>query len=680
MRLSIALLALAGSALASPSYAKAGVLTPRCPYADFPQDASNTKVLKRSAVLGKKGVMYMNRIAPRSLQLYISNADGSDLVKFMPNQTTALDYHANWSPDGNWIVFTSERRGDGQSDIYRIKPDGSGLETLVSTDVFEDGGVLSPDGTKLAFVSTAINHTANVFVKDLSTESQWNITGSDETVGNFASPHGFFRPQWSPNGEWIALSSDANTDWTGHDNGTGWEHTQELSIYIVRPNGSDFQKVISYSGYSLGTPKWSPDGLRIVYNNMTVEHTYYAHGVDYQEEEAISQIFSVDVATSLDVIQHTFEETCKVSGTYIGNTSIIGYITKAGTNAGINYTTSDDTYSYINGTYLRNPSWSPDGSKVVYEIPDFSLRSAEEPLWSFDSEWEYRYMDVFPQLQTSTGKLVTTQKNEGNASNSALVTNADYSNPQTYLDVYAVNSSADYVYNYEIGEAGAFQSTWRGNTSEIAVGFGFWFETRSENPGTIYLVNYNSTTDSSNYVNLTYPSGALNAGFPSFNPEGTKLVYRLWDGENGPLGLRILDLETGDTFNLTYGWDNTPGWSPNGELIVFTRQTNWTAEQGNRWYADRYDVCTIKPDGTDLQIHTISGANDAHAVWSADNRIMYNSGMYGFRDEDALYDNTFQPYGQIVIMNADGSNKILLTDTMWEDSMPLYVPNEHLEV
>jgi hypothetical protein len=52
---------------------------------------------------------------------------------------------------------------------------------------------------------------------------------------------------------------------------------------------------------------------------------------------------------------------------------------------------------------------------------------------------------------------------------------------------------------------------------------------------------------------------------------------------------------------------------------------------------------------------------------------MYSSGMYGFRDESAIYDNTFQPYGQIVVMNADGSNKTMLTDSMWEDSMPLFV-------
>ena len=53
--------------------------------------------------------------------------------------------------------------------------------------------------------------------------------------------------------------------------------------------------------------------------------------------------------------------------------------------------------------------------------------------------------------------------------------------------------------------------------------------------------------------------------------------------------------------------------------------------------------------------------------------------MWGFKDESPLYDNTFQPYGQIMIMNLDGSNKSLLVDTIWEDAMPLFMPNSFLE-
>jgi hypothetical protein len=40
---------------------------------------------------------------------------------------------------------------------------------------------------------------------------------------------------------------------------------------------------------------------------------------------------------------------------------------------------------------------------------------------------------------------------------------------------------------------------------------------------------------------------------------------------------------------------------------------------------------------------------------------------------DALYDNTFQQYGLIFIMDADGSGKRMLTDSRWKDSMPFYI-------
>ena len=60
-------------------------------------------------------------------------------------------------------------------------------------------------------------------------------------------------------------------------------------------------------------------------------------------------------------------------------------------------------------------------------------------------------------------------------------------------------------------------------------------------------------------------------------------------------------------------------------------------------------------------------------MWTADGRILWNSGINGFKDEAPLYDFNFQPYGQIWIMNADGSGKSALTDSLWEDSQPLYV-------
>ena len=166
--------------------------------------------------------------------------------------------------------------------------------------------------------------------------------------------------------------------------------------------------------------------------------------------------------------------------------------------------------------------------------------------------------------------------------------------------------------------------------------------------------------DGTNVQDLT--DGLPNSGFPSWSPDGKRIVYRVWGGNDW--GLRILNVEDRSVKVLTTEYDNLPFWSPDGKLISFTRKHD----------DNNFDIYTIKPDGSDLLQLTTSPANDAHAFWTNDSKyLMWSSGVYGFKDEAALYDDNFQPYGAIFIMKADGSDKRQLTDSPWEDSMPVYV-------
>ncbi|KAJ5117335.1 tricorn protease N-terminal domain-containing protein [Penicillium atrosanguineum] len=625
-------------------------------------------VSRRGPVECKKGIFYMNRIGPSGAQLWISNADGTNATKLMGDQTWAFDYHPSWSLNGDWIIFTSERRSPGQSNLYRVRPDGTGLEVLEDTDSVEDAGTLSPDGTK-----------------DLETGLERNLTDTASTRSSNIWPSGNFRPAWSPDGEWLAFSSDRNTDWSGHTEGTGWEHTQSLGIYVIRADGRDFRTLLHEQGHAYGTPQWSSDGGRIIYNNMATEHTYYAHCVPSEQELISSQIWSVDVATGVDRIKHTSSDTFKVGQHYIGNSTNIGYLVKAGDFEGIHYTTPDLTHSSFNLIYLRDPSWSPDGKKLVYWVPNWDQQHAELELFSYDSEWQYRYADVFPVQNTVINRMATTQKVLGAANGSVVHSTPMYKDVVDALDsydIYPTHNETKALW-LEEGQAGGFQPSWNPDGTELVAGFGAWFLTRTESPAAIYRMLANGTK----HENLT--DWINNAGFPSWSPDGSAVVYRLWNLESGsPMGLHILNFTTGETTQLTLGWDNTPGWSPDGDRILFTRNNNWTESYGASWYADRFDIYTIRPDGTNLTRVTESLSNDAQshqplsldvAVWSQDGRIMYSSGMYVFKDESQLYDNTFQPYGQIIVMDYDGSNKKLMTDTIWEDSMPLYMPNEYLK-
>ena len=296
----------------------------------------------------------------------------------------------------------------------------------------------------------------------------------------------------------------------------------------------------------------------------------------------------------------------------------------------------------------------------------------EKKLYSWDPDWEYRFTDVFPQL-SNQNVLAITQKQLGNSSIVTMNPNGSHQHlafndmETSFVDPSMVSQ----------GLAGAFNPSWSPDGQWITAGVGFWFQSRAEGGGWIVRV---STNNASNYEVLTTSNSTLPtnpnttvviSGFPSFSHDGSQIVYRVWgtdstSGNESQLGLRILDLRTRRTKTLTTDWDNLPSFSPDGSRIVFTRKVS----------EYNYDVCTIRPDGSDLRVLTSSGANDAHAVWTHDGRILYSTGMFGFQYECALYDQTFQPYGQIMVMDADGGGKRVLTDSIWEDSMPVYLPKD----
>jgi len=454
---------------------------------------------------------------------------------------------------------------------------------------------------------------------------------------------GFYRPSWSPDGKWIAFSSDRGTDFKRHKfPAPGFEHIQEACIYVIQPNGNGLRK-LTPEGEMAGSPKWSADGKQVVFYDLDAEYTFAARLFG----EATSQIISVDVASG-GRTERTSGPGLKVSPQFL-SADRIGYLIKGpGQKGELAFTTGEHGADAPAPGVIRNPAWSPDAKQLVYE--KFAYDSKQnQPLYAKDQTFDLRFSGEFPAI-SSTGKLALSPFGDVGA---LRIT------PFDKIAVYV--SDLDGTNRRQLFQqdgGGAFSPTWSPDGQWIVFGYGAIFNERESKPSQLIMIR----ADGSEKRELT--SGPLNSGFPSWSPDGKHIVYRVWAKEDR--SLQILNLDDGKSTKLTSGNDNFPVWSPLGDRIGFTRDTGG---------ANSYEIFTIRPDGTDLKQLTHAPGNDAHCAWSPDAKyIVFSSARLGFRDETPLYDGSPQPYAELFVMNADGSNQRPITSDKWEEGTPAWVP------
>ncbi len=116
-----------------------------------------------------KELLSQGMVTPTDMELYICNADGSDL-----RQLTDLG-GANWAPffhpSGNKILFSSNHENEKgyPFNLFLINTDGTGLEKVSHDGVFDSFPVFSNNGKFVAFSSNRNNggtHETNLFVAE----------------------------------------------------------------------------------------------------------------------------------------------------------------------------------------------------------------------------------------------------------------------------------------------------------------------------------------------------------------------------------------------------------------------------------------------------------------------------------------------------------------------------------
>jgi Tol biopolymer transport system component len=110
--------------------------------------------------------------------LFISASDGSDEHPLLSSEDS--DYDPAWSPDGSFIVFTSDRMGS--ADLFLVKLDGTGLKQLTNDPAYDDQAAISPDGKQLVFVSTRGGGTSTLWTMEIATRQVRRLTSERAAI------------------------------------------------------------------------------------------------------------------------------------------------------------------------------------------------------------------------------------------------------------------------------------------------------------------------------------------------------------------------------------------------------------------------------------------------------------------------------------------------------------------
>ena len=266
-------------------------------------------------------------------------------------------------PAGDWIAFVSDR--DGNSNIYLVRPDGSGLHRITDHAARESEPAWSPDGRLLAFVSardttrTPSSPSEEIYVMRADGTGVRRVT--NDPVGGYA-------PRWSPDGRRILYSA-----WDAEES--------RVHLFVIAADGTNRTR-LTRGAWDDFDAAWSPDGQRVVFvsnrrgPNGDLWAKPYIMNADGSNQQPLPRVCASNVSTvrwSPDGTRLAFN--CDDSfgtGGYVG--SAIYVAAADGTNA-VRLSATSGPQRGVTDVFK---AWSPDGTRLAL----WSSRTGNEEVYT----------------------------------------------------------------------------------------------------------------------------------------------------------------------------------------------------------------------------------------------------------------------------------------------------------
>jgi TolB protein len=608
-----------------------------------------------------EGVVYTS-LRPPNWDIYLFAEPGGEPRRLTDDP--ALDYNAVFSPDGRWIVFTSERAGSADLYALDLEADHPAVR-LTSHHAMDDAAAFSPDGKQLAFVSTRDGY-ADIFVMPFA---PGDATAESRAVNLTRHPGGDFNPAFSPDGRRIAFSRQERL-WgppAGLFGGDAWEHFA-VELYVMDADGSNIRRLskpgpgfeFEEPGYNVrirlplvsGSPVWSPDGEALYYHRVGAEGAEIRRTAldGSADERVVSNGLSPAVRPDGRIAFFRL-----APGAQVFPPPRSGHIASVAADGSDLRTESEALGSCFapgidrgSGRMVCHGPGPMDGFTVVGEGRAFSPPGAIRQVDLPDRTLEVRGIrGYFPAL-TSAGEVVSTLY--------GTTASPPEGQPALPLHVSAVDGSGlREIFRPPSGVPWGAAVARDPGTVVASVGPRFA-------PPQARVDIWRFHLDGSGAVNLTADVEA-NDALPHISANGERIVFRSGGAMSGAR-IYVLDGESRERRRLTdaeaSGNETMPALSPDGEWVVFAtdRAGGW------KLWLQRVDGSEgrfLEPDRLDIPDVSM------HPRFSPDGRwVVFTSDRGGFNDEWVLAWDP-QAYGELWAAPVEGGPAVRLTHDKWEN-------------
>lgn len=208
---------------------------------------------------------------PQGWDIFIADSLTESLKQITFHES--LDYNPEISPDGKWLIFTSERLGNPSLFIKALNEESSPRVLIEGDDSMQDQATISPNQNWLVFTST---HEGNSDIYRIP--FQPDTTLSVNAAKNLThDENGDFRPSFSPDGSKIAFSSDRHHPIKAHSRFV-FAMVRTADIYTMDLEGENLNRITQNDGWD-GSPCFSKSG-DLIYFYSRQEDTYRICSVD----------------------------------------------------------------------------------------------------------------------------------------------------------------------------------------------------------------------------------------------------------------------------------------------------------------------------------------------------------------------------------------------------------------